>query len=1611
MTKKLKRPIAFIATLAMVCSMLLYLPGGVMTDLGFGLAVSAEDSTGEPPADTGTTDGTGNTPADTDNTDGTGDPTADTNSTPDSTDEGAAVESEPVMLLAASAATAITPSQPSGDGSVGSPYQIGTAAELYWFAAQVNSGNTTINAVLKADITVNTGVLKADGYWTGSEDYTSWTPIGNSSNQYTGTFNGNDHTVSGLFFYNTSTTYVGLFGYIGNGGRVSNVGVVGSGLYGAEYVGGISGCNYGTIESCYNAGYVNAKGTPSYVGGVCGKNYGTIKNCYNRGNVKLYGVCGENYGTLENCYNAGNLLGTDNSLKRGVCGKTSSGDKIINCYFLNTSVSDVNAIGKSAEEFASGEVAYLLQGKQETNVWGQNIDNGAEIQAYPVLGGAKVYHGYAENDPSALIYSNSELNEDTHVHSYENGFCKVCSNYDAAAKNNSGVYEISNAGQLYWFAQQVNSGNDEIKAILTQDITVNNGDVAGCKGTKAENWKEWTPIGNDSSKYLGTFEGHGYTISGLYFNNPQASYVGLFGCIGATGSVSDVGVINSYINGNEKVGGVCGNNDGTITSCYNTGTVSGTGYTGGVCGHNNYGTIKSCYNTGAVSGTGTYIGGVCGENYGTIENSYNTGAVSSKASYVGGVCGHNRGNEYIIKNCYNTGAVSGNNYVGGVSGQNIDNIIKNCYNTGAVSGSKHVGGVCGDNVIGTIVNCYNTGAVSGNEKVGGVCGSLGGTIANCYFDSTAYSGIAVGTIIDGVVFDNVLGKATAKFTGGEVAYLLWQGCTVNEVTYDGSVWGQTIGTDLSPVFSGAKVYPCTEGCLAKYANTEGATGEHTAPDTYDNGFGKCTDCNVDLYQPATLNNGVYEIGNAGQLYWFAQQVNGGNTGINAILTKDITVNENVLNASGELNSGTFKDWTPIGYKKSNKDKSLYTGTFDGQNNTVSGLYFDDTNTMCVGLFGYISGTVKNVGVVDSYFSGQEVVGGVCGCNNGTIENCYNTGKVSGTTDQVSGVCGRNNGTIENCYNAGVVSGTKYVSGVCGCNTGTIKNCYNTGEVSGSENVGGVCGLYNTGTGTITNCYNTGEVSGSENVGGVCGNNYGHTIENCYNTGKVSGTTKQVGGVCGYNYCGTIKNCYNTGEVSGSENVGGVCGQNYDGPITNCYNTGTVSGSRYVGGVCGYNNHATIQNCYNTGTVSGTGSYVGGVCGRNYSSSSTISNCYYLNTTATGGIGTNNGTSDKVESKTTGEFGSGEVAYLLQSGQTAGENGKIPEVWGQKLTGDNKQGFPVLGGAKVYQTLGCVGYSNTANETKTHNDGNGDEICDVCGGYMDGIGAKLIGYTLSLNGNIGVNFYMELSEEIKASETDYMQFTLPNGDVTTVKVAEVTPKAINTKTYYVFPCEVSSFEMTKPIKAQMFDVNGNSGTENRYTVRDYGEYIINHPDSYEEKDVTFAKALLNYGAYSQAYFKVAVDDLANTSLDEAEKNVDEVTADSLASYKAVSVSNAFGTFAGYSLTLKSETTLKVYFEPAADVDVSSLTFTAAGQTVTPVESGQYYVLSVENIKAWNLDTPYDFSASNGSETLNFSCSAMSYAYSVLLHSESYDSTLVKLISALRIYQQKAEVYGN
>ena len=883
----------------------------------------------------------------------------------------------------------------------GDVYEISNAGQLYWFAARVNGGENAINGKLMKDIVVNEGTMTAET--TGAR---VWTPIGNSNVQYTGTFDGNGMTVSGLYFNDAAINWVGLFGYVREGGKVQNVGVVNAYFCGQHDVGGVIGWSYydTIITGCYSTGTVIGR---SYVGGVVGSGFGAVTNCYNTGTVSgdgdVGGVVGVAAGKVTNCYNTGTVSGDEDV--GGVVGYIRSTSTVTNCYF-NSDVytgaaagyndGTVTSVeGKTTAQFASGEVAYLLG-----EAFGQNIDNGGENQGHPVFSDATVYRVLGK-DGASDTYTNTDpcnphdfekcicpicgAREHQGSVSYENGFCPNCDAYEPAVLNGD-VYEISNAGQLYWFAAKVNGGETAINGKLIADIVVNEGTMTA----EATGARAWTPIGNRNVEYTGAFDGNDKTVSGLYFNDANAGTVGLFGHVGESGKVQNVGVANAYFSGRNYVGGVVGWNKGTVMNCYNTGTVSGNWYVGGVVGWN-AGTVTNCYSTGTVSGNAN-VGGVMGFNAGTVTN---------------------------------------------------------CYNTSTVSCDANVGGVVGLND-GTVTNCCNTGTVSGNEEVGGVVGLNYGTATNCYFLSETEDS-----------YDGTTAKTAEQFASGEVAYLLSLGATVGEgdstVTYPGDIWGQTIGTEEIPTLGGSKVYQIANtGCSIygeySYSNDENGTyaPDHSFPEGC-NGF--CTNC--DAYEPAVLNGEWYEISNAGQLYWFAQQVNSGNGNINGKLMADIVVNENVLAADGSLNQGDFRPWIMMG------DPNRYlSGTFDGQGHTVSGLYCEHSSETefitPAFITNVVGGTVRNVGLVDSYIrSSWNYAGGVVGgTHKATVENCWNEATVI-AANGAGGIvgCAGTDTTVGNCYNTGtIISNERRAAGilvVAGSGI-TLKNCYNTGTVQGAE---------------------------------------------------------------------------------------------------------------------------------------------------------------------------------------------------------------------------------------------------------------------------------------------------------------------------------------------------------------------------------------------------------------------------------------------------------------------------------------------------------------------------------------------------------------------------------
>ena len=244
----------------------------------------------------------------------------------------------------------------------------------------------------------------------------------------------------------------------------------------------------------------------------------------------------------------------------------------------------------------------------------------------------------------------------------------------------------------------------------------------------AEDESNWTPIGTESRPYTGNFDGGGHTITGLKIDKSGTDYVGLIGCLGSGGKVQNVTLTNISVSGANCVGGIAGQNYGTVENCSVNGTVTGKGFTdtGGIAG-SNYGTISGCSAEGTVTGS-VNVGGIAGGSYlgVTIEGCHSTAAVSGISS-VGGVLG-NLGNNSFLMACYSTGDVTvtstDGSFVGGVVGTNSQGTVTGCYHaTGEITSSvgDRIGGIVGENYIGTVAACYwennlSSGTGSNNGK-------------------------------------------------------------------------------------------------------------------------------------------------------------------------------------------------------------------------------------------------------------------------------------------------------------------------------------------------------------------------------------------------------------------------------------------------------------------------------------------------------------------------------------------------------------------------------------------------------------------------------------------------------------------------------------------------------------------------------------------------------------------------------------------------------------------------------------------------------------------------------------------------------------------------------
>ncbi|XP_078354460.1 uncharacterized protein LOC144639076 [Oculina patagonica] len=629
----------------------------------------------------------------------------------------------------------------------------------------------------------------------------------------------------------------------------------------------------------------------------------------------------------------------------------------------------------------------------------------------------------------------------------------------------------------------------------------------------------------------------GGLVGRLFIGTIQSCY--------ATGTVLGIGNTSNFANWARKIGGLVGDNYGTILSSYATGDVSGQRYIGGLVGlsdskinnsyatgnvsgsryigglvGNNWGTITKCYAIGKVSGVHG-VGGLVGDNVGRIDNSYVTGQVLGAESSVGGLVGTSSLDSRITDS-YATAKVSGRNRVGGLVGSLYEGTIQRCYATGTVSGigDKIGGGLVGDNH-GMILSSYATGDVLGQSDIGGLVGKSGWGHQTIINNSYATGNVS-GTGITGGLVGYNQGTITKCYAIGQVS--------------GGDSVGGLVGWDSGRI------------------DNSYATGQVLGTEDYIGGL-------VGLSSNDTRITDSYATAKVYGRYYVGGLV-------------------------GELRKGTIQ-------------RCYATGTVSGIGKTTG------TANQIGGLVGGHYGTILSSYATGDVL-GRRYIGGLVGFSGSghhvKINNSYATGNVSGVL-YIGGLVGRNQGTITKCYVIGQVSGESGVGGLVGRNSDRIDNSYATGQVLGTKfSVGGLVGTSSSDS-RITDSYATAKVSGRSYVGGLVGALYGGTIQRCHATGTVSGIRIYIGGLVG-DFTGTILSSYATGNVSGWIYIGGLVGISGGGgghsgsvKLNNSYATGNVSGKEYIGGLVGYN-WGAITKCYAIGNVSGS-DRVGGLVGENY----------------------------------------------------------------------------------------------------------------------------------------------------------------------------------------------------------------------------------------------------------------------------------------------------------------------------------------------------------------------------------------------------------------------------
>jgi hypothetical protein len=632
-----------------------------------------------------------------------------------------------------------------GTGSDDDPYQICTGEQMNNIGRL--SSRWTKNYKLMADISLSA--------YSGS----SYNIIGrsssttNGSGPFTGTFDGNYHSISGFSYSASSINYVGIFGYVGSAGTIKNLKIISPSLTDAgfddmTYVGPIAGYASGSnIFGCAVTGGT-VQGT-NYVGGLVGLSSGYIASCRSSASVSggnyIGGLVGGQSGLgalsgISDCYARGNVSGT--SYIGGFIGN-SSDVVVVNSYSTGTvnGTSNVGGFsGYNVNQYISGNVTGCfwdtISSGMSTSAAGtglgtpamQNITTflnaGWDFAGETDNGGSDVWAMPAGGGYPVLWY---ELPVPPALPSFAGGSGTVENPYLIATK------------------EQLNSIGHNARLMDKHFRLISDLDFNGVK---------YYMIAEKPYIFSGTFEGANHTISNILVEPVfKLSSVGLVGTLmGQDASIRNLKLIDPNIVSDlgSGVGSLVGKNlNGTITNCHAVNThVLGLSTVGGLVGSNySHGNISDCSATGYVS-----------------ENT----SMPTLLSAVGGLVGENiYWSE--IKNSFAKCDVFGNDCVGGLAGSNlIYGELTNCYADGSVTGtSDYIGGLIGRNLSGTHTDyCYSSVVVTGptgTNAVGGFVGKMGTSggefYKSCFWDSeinSALPGIGNGTD------PNVIGETTAN---------------------------------------------------------------------------------------------------------------------------------------------------------------------------------------------------------------------------------------------------------------------------------------------------------------------------------------------------------------------------------------------------------------------------------------------------------------------------------------------------------------------------------------------------------------------------------------------------------------------------------------------------------------------------------------------------------------------------------------------------------------------------------------------------------------------------------------------------------------------------------